>query len=71
MEEKKSRSVTKALTYRILATIATFSVSYVFIGNFEIAMTIGLVDSIVKFVLFYVNERMWLKVRWGYRELKK
>lgn len=67
MNEKRRRSLVKAVTYRALATIATFSIALAFTGNVELATSIGLVDTVVKFLLFYVNERIWLRSRWGYQ----
>lgn len=69
MKEQKRRSLIKAVTYRIAATLATFLIALVFTGDMELATTIGLIDSIVKFILFYVNERIWIKTNWGYQAL--
>lgn len=66
IKEQKRRTVTKAVSYRAGATIATFSIALIFTGNLELATTIGLTDTVVKFMLFYVNERIWIKINWGY-----
>jgi uncharacterized membrane protein len=65
MNEKKRRSIIKALTYRFLATIATFLIAYLFTSDLDLATRIGLFDSAIKFVLIYLNERVWLKSDWG------
>lgn len=66
-KEQKRRSITKALTYRLGATIATFSIAFIFTGNIKLASTIGFFDAIVKFLLFYINERIWIRTNWGYQ----
>lgn len=66
-KEQKRRSLIKAITYRIAATIATFSIALTFTGNIELATTIGLLDAVVKFLLFYINERIWIRTNWGYQ----
>jgi uncharacterized membrane protein len=66
IKEKKRRSVFKAVTYRVSATFATFGLAYAFTGSLEIASQIGLLDFIVKFIIYYLNERIWNKTTWGY-----
>ena len=66
MKEKKRRSVIKAVTYRTSATVATFTLAYIFTGSLEIASQIGFLDFFVKFLIYYLNERIWSKTAWGY-----
>ena len=66
MKEKKSRSVIKAVTYRVSATLATIGLAYVFTGSLEIAGKIGVLDFIIKFTIYYLNERIWSRTSWGY-----
>ncbi len=68
MKETKKRSITKAVTYRLGATIATFTLAYVFTGSVEIATSIGILDFFVKFTIYYLNERVWTLVPWGYNK---
>ena len=71
MKETKQRSVIKAVTYRLLATIATFSLALIFTGSLEIATSIGVLDFIVKFSIYYLNERVWNLTSWGYTRQEK
>jgi len=66
MREQKKRSWLKAISYRCLATVATFGITYGFTHNLELATSIGLLDTGVKLMLYYINERLWLRTRWGY-----
>lgn len=68
MKETKQRSITKAITYRLGATVATFSLAYIFTGSIEIATSIGILDFFVKFTIYYLNERVWTLVPWGYQK---
>lgn len=68
MKETKQRSVTKAVTYRLLATVATFTLALAFTGSLEIATSIGLLDFVVKFSIYYFNERFWNLIAWGYKQ---
>lgn len=65
-KETRKRSITKAVTYRSLATVATFTLAYAFTGSIEIATSIGLLDFVVKFAIYFVNERLWNLTSWGY-----
>jgi len=65
-KEQKRRSIVKALTYRLGATMATFLITFTFTGNLKLATTIGCLDALVKFILFYINERLWMRTTWGY-----
>lgn len=67
LRERKGRSLLKAITYRFSATLTTFSLAYIFTGNIELASQIGLLDFVIKFLIYYINERLWSKSRWGYR----
>ncbi len=40
-------------------------VTYVVTGRVDLAITVGLGDSIVKFFTYYLHERMWSKIRFG------
>ena len=64
--ETRKRSIIKAVTYRSLATIATFTLAFAFTGSVEIATSIGLLDFVVKFAIYFINERLWNLTSWGY-----
>ena len=52
-------SIFKALTYRILGSLATVIVSFALTGDWGISSAIGLGDCILKFILYFVHERIW------------
>lgn len=59
------RSLLKTLSWRFLATITTALVTFLFTGRLDIAITIGVGDSFVKFFIYYLHERAWTRVRFG------
>ncbi len=63
--ETKIRSVVKALSWRIIATIVTVLVSWIVIGSAEIAFKIGLLDTSIKFAAYYFHERAWIRSNFG------
>jgi adenylylsulfate kinase len=48
--------------------IVTVVVAYVITRKTELALTIGLGDTAVKLVAYYVHERLWLRVKFGLRK---
>ena len=63
--DSNKRSITKALTWRALASLATFIISYIVTGNFAAATGIASVQVVVNLILYYVHERVWNKINWG------
>ena len=65
MNENKSRSIGKSISWRILATCDTILISYVITGSLAIAATIGSIEVLTKMVLYYFHERAWNKFAFG------
>ena len=65
LNETKSRSLVKSLSWRICATCATISLVYLFTGELIIAMEVGGLEVITKLLLYYLHERFWEKINWG------
>ena len=63
--ETRLRSVVKALTWRVLALVVTTAVVWVVTGKPRLAISIGVLDTIIKLAVYYAHERCWLKVRFG------
>ena len=62
---KRTRSLIKALTWRITASLDTFLLSYIITGRFDWATTIAFFEIITKAILYYLHERGWNKIKWG------
>ncbi len=59
MSETRLRSVLKAISWRILASVITGTLVYIFTGRGELAVGVGLLDSVVKILVYYFHERLW------------
>jgi uncharacterized membrane protein len=55
------RHILKTISYRILGTITTFSVSYVLTGSVKIASTLGVTELLIKPIVYFLHERVWYK----------
>ena len=63
--EYLSRSVVKAVSYRIIVVVADFAAVYLFTSRVEIALGFVLVSNIYTSVLYLLHERFWERVAWG------
>lgn len=58
--------VLKSVVWRIVATTTTFIISGLVLNAFnEIALYIALTELITKFALYYLHEKLWLKLPLG------
>jgi uncharacterized membrane protein len=63
--EYLSRSVVKAISYRIIVVIADFTAVFLFTGRAEIAIGFVLISNVYTSLLYFVHERLWDRVAWG------
>ncbi len=57
--ESRARSILKAFTWRVIASMATIGVAYLVTGDLSIAGAVGLLDFLIKLLLYYFHERAW------------
>jgi len=63
----KKRSLAKSITWRLIAIFVTFAVGFVMTNSLEFAASLSLVSNLINFMLYYIHERVWLKINWGRR----
>ena len=71
--ESHRRSVAKTTTWRILASLDTALLAFIFTGNIATAISIGGFEVMTKIVLYFFHERVWCKLTFGtgYAKLEK
>ncbi len=57
--ESHLRSVLKAFSWRIVATLTTAAIAYAVIGEIGTAILIGGIEFVLKIFMYYVHERAW------------
>ena len=67
--ESHSRSIAKAVSYRILGSVSTGLIFFVLTGRFSLSVGAGAADFVVKIGLYFVHERLWNHINFG-RERK-
>jgi len=63
--ESHSRSIIKALSWRFVATLITFTVAWVITKELKFAAEIGLADTVIKLGAYYFHERTWIGITFG------
>jgi len=63
--ESHVRTISKALSWRFIATLVTFSVAWLVTGKLTFAVEIGVADTLIKLGAYYFHERLWISVKFG------
>ncbi|WP_372746147.1 DUF2061 domain-containing protein [Lutibacter sp.] len=63
--DKATRSIVKAISWRMVGTIDTIVISFFITGEIKMALSIGLVEVVTKMILYFFHERIWNLIKWG------
>jgi len=63
--ESKTKTVLKTISWRILATITTMALIYLFTKRITLSIEIGILEVVIKMIVYYFHERLWLKIKLG------
>ena len=69
-EDSAIRSVIKAVSWRILATVTTVLVIYALTDDGDLAMSVGYLEATIKMGLYYFHERIWNRLRVGMTKIR-
>ncbi|MBC8149743.1 MAG: DUF2061 domain-containing protein [Bacteroidetes bacterium] len=63
MDAKKSRirHIAKTITWRIIASLTTFILAFIFTKNLEKSLWLMGIEMVLKLLLYYYHERAWFK----------
>ncbi len=73
-KDSPTRSLLKAISWRVIASSTTFIISYMVVKQttnetdaqvLRFATTIASVDVVAKLILYYFHERLWTNIYWG------
>ena len=68
-QETQTRSVVKALTWRILGTVATTMLVYFFTRRFTLSLAVGGFEFVSKIGLYWFHERVWDRLHFGKQQV--
>lgn len=63
--DSRSRSLAKALSWRLVGAVVTFAVCWGVTGSMTFAVSISVIETVGKTALFYVHERLWARIPLG------
>jgi len=66
--EAHIRSIMKAVSYRLLAAVATGTIAFVFTRRLDISLGIAAVEAVAKIIFYYLHERLWSFIRFGQKK---
>jgi uncharacterized membrane protein len=69
MRESHLRSIIKAVSWRVLGTLATMLIAYLFTHKLSVTLYIGLFEFSSKIGLFYFHERIWSAISFGLSQI--
>ena len=64
VNETKTRSLIKTVTWRVVATLVTLLVVYMFTKAIGSSIKITLTAAFVSMVAYYIHERVWNLHNW-------
>jgi len=70
-KEHRTRSLTKAITYRIAILILDFTSVYLLTGRIDVALGFMLISNIYTSTAYYFHERIWNRIKWGKKKANR
>ena len=64
--DSRRRSLAKAISYRIFATVITAVIVWAITGRLTLAFQIGLLDGVAKLAGYFAHERLWTRIKYGF-----
>jgi len=74
IKDTPSRSLAKALSWRLVASLTTFLITFVIFRQrlsatyrqvLEASTIVMIFDVVLKIVIYYFHERLWTNIAWG------
>jgi uncharacterized membrane protein len=63
--ETHRRTMMKTISWRIVATLTTGIIVYIFTGKILLSLGVIGVEALTKILFYYLHERVWNKIQWG------
>ncbi len=63
--ESRARSLVKSISWRLVGIVMQAAITYGFTRSWGDTLGITSIFQTLRFVLYYVHERMWDRILWG------
>ena len=64
-KDRHIKSIVKAISWRVIATLTTFALVLIFTKKINLALGVGIFDILLKLLFYYFHERAWNITQWG------
>jgi len=71
LKETATRSITKTITWRFVGSSTVAIASYIMTGDITVALATVSSTFLANAGLYFVHERVWSLVKWGYEDETK
>jgi uncharacterized membrane protein len=61
--DSKKRTLGKTVSWYVFHNCMMFTITYLLTGSWEIGIAIALLQTLGESVLYYIHERIWLRVK--------
>ena len=65
ISNSNKRHALKTVTWRIIGTLDTMLLGWLFTGNVLTGLKIGLTEILTKMILYFLHEKMWYRMDYG------
>jgi len=65
IRETKTRSIIKAVLYRIISVTSSFLILWLLFGIPSVALGAAIVVNLTSFIIYYTYERIWSRIKRG------
>lgn len=65
IQDSRTRSLLKGITWRFLATLTTVIIAWLITGDASAALQIGFIEVFAKIAIYYGHERAWAQIPHG------
>jgi adenylylsulfate kinase len=69
-QETHSRSVLKAVSWRVAGSLTTSVIAFIFLRRWDLALAAGSLDFLLKVAIYYLHERAWDRIPFGKRQIR-
>ena len=70
LKDSNRRHVFKSFTWRFIGTIDTMVIGLIILGDTKISLNLGIYDTTLKLLFYYVHERFWYNINFGLEKRK-
>lgn len=64
-KEKRTRSVAKAVTYRLVSIVMDSTIAYAITRDTEQTAMLVIISNVISIMVYFVHERAWNRIHWG------